>query len=218
MKRYFVRFLSLLSGSLLYAIGVVLTIRANVGYSPWEVFHVGLSLTTGISLGIITIIVGTVIVIFVTVVGEKLGFGSILSVLFTGFGIDLLFFLNVIPIAPNYATGMVMMIAGLFVISFGTFFYIRSAFSAGPRDNLMIIIKRKTKFPIGVCRVIVEFLVTGAGWLLGGMVGIGTIVSVVAIGFCIQITFTLLRFKPTEVDHETLIQTCRGIRNCFRKL
>lgn len=70
------------------------------------------------------------------------------------------------------------------------------------------ITNRRTKLPVGVCRGIVEFLALTAGWLLGGMVGVGTIISVLAIGFCVQITFKLFRIEPADVRHETLGQTC----------
>jgi len=83
----------------------------------------------------------------------------------------------------------------------------KSAFGAGPRDNLMVVLNRKTKLPVGICRSIVELSVTLAGWMLGGMVGIGTVISIIAIGFCIQITFAIFKFNPAAVEHETLKQT-----------
>jgi uncharacterized membrane protein YczE len=110
------------------------------------------------------------------------------------------------------------LIAGLFILSLGSYFYIKSAFGAGPRDNLMIVLNRKTKLPVGVCRSIVELSVTLAGWILGGMVGIGTVISVVAVGFCIQITFAAFKFDAAAVEHETLKETYdREIRRFKRR-
>ena len=100
-----------------------------------------------------------------------------------------------------------MLISGLFVIAIGSYFYIKSAFGVGPRDNLMVVLARKTKLPVGVCRFAIELAVTLIGWLLGGMVGIGTVISVIAIGFCIQITFKVFKFDVTAVKHETLRDT-----------
>jgi len=71
----------------------------------------------------------------------------------------------------------------------------------------MVVLTRKTKIPVGICRGAVELLVTFIGWLLGGMVGIGTVISVVAIGFCIQITFRALKLDVTKIRHETLRET-----------
>jgi uncharacterized membrane protein YczE len=207
MQKLAIRLLFLSVGTFLTALGVVLTIKANIGYAPWEVFHVGLALTAKMSIGVATIVAGVVIVVIVTVCGEKIGFGTICSMVLTGVFIDLIIRLNIIPLAANLTVGIVMLITGLFVVSAGTCFYMKSAFGAGPRDNLMVVLNRKTKLPVGICRSMVELSVTLAGWILGGMIGIGTVISVIAIGVCIQITFALFRFDPTAVEHETLKQT-----------
>ena len=207
MQKFAFRLLFLSVGTFLTALGVVLTIKANIGYAPWEVFHVGLALTAKMSIGVATIVAGVVIVVIVTVCGEKIGFGTICSMVLTGVFIDLIIRLNIIPLAANLTVGIVMLITGLFVVSAGTCFYMKSAFGAGPRDNLMVVLNRKTKLPVGICRSMVELSVTLAGWLLGGMVGIGTVISVIAIGVCIQITFSIFRFDPATVEHETLKQT-----------
>lgn len=201
------RILAMLFGLILYALGIVLTVKANVGYTPWEVFHVGLAETTGLSLGITSIISGIIIVILVTALGEKLGLGTIASMILTGIFIDLIMLLDMINTASHIAVGIIMLIAGMFIISFGSYFYIKSAFGVGPRDNLMIILARKTKIPVGICRCLVEMLVTLLGWLLGGMVGIGTVISFFAIGFCVQIVLTMFKLDVTTVKHETLYET-----------
>ena len=212
MKKIAYRIFILLLGTALFALGIVLSIQANIGYAPWEVFHVGLALTMNISIGLSTIIAGVVVVVIVTVCGEKIGFGTVCSMILTGVFIDLIFLLNIIHKATNLTLGIAMLITGLFIISLGTYFYIKSAFGAGPRDNLMVVLHRKTKLPVGLCRSVVELFVTLAGWLLGGMVGIGTVISICAIGLCIQITFTIFKFDPAAVEHETLLQTIKKIR------
>jgi len=211
MKHLLTGLFNMTIGLLLTALGIIITIKANIGYAPWEVFHVGLSNTIGLSFGITTIIVGIVIVIIVTLLGEKLGLGTILSMVLTGIFADIILIINIIPIAENLAIGIIMLIAGLFIISLGTYFYIKTAYGVGPRDNLMVVLARKTKIPVGICRIIVEFVVTVIGWLLGGMVGIGTIISVIAIGFCIQITFSLFKFDVTTVKHESLDNTIKTL-------
>jgi uncharacterized membrane protein YczE len=159
------------------------------------------------SIGSAIIVVGAAIVVFVAICGEKIGLGTIVNMVLIGVFIDLIFMLNIIPLAANLIIGIVMLIAGLFIISAGSYFYIKSAFGAGPRDNLMVVLKRKTKMSTGICRSTVELSVTLTGWLLGGMVGIGTVITVFAIGFCIQITFAIFKFDVTAVKHETLKQT-----------
>ena len=207
IQKFAFRLSILVVGTFLTALGIVLTIKANIGYAPWEVFHVGLALSTKMSIGVASIAAGVVIVVIVTVCGEKIGFGTICSMVLTGVFIDLIIMLNIIPLTVNMTVGIMMLITGLFVISTGTYFYIKSAFGAGPRDNLMVVLNRKTKLPVGICRSIVELSATLVGWILGGMVGIGTVISVIAIGVCIQITFAMFRFDPAAVEHETLKQT-----------
>ena len=104
-----------------------------------------------------------------------------------------------------------MLIAGLFILSFGTYFYMKSALGVGPRDNLMVVLAKKTKIPIGACRFLIELTVTLIGWKLGGMVWFGTVLFVIAIGFSIQVTFGLLKFDVTAVKHESLAYTYNAL-------
>jgi uncharacterized membrane protein YczE len=201
----------MLLGLILYGLGIVVTLKANIGYAPWEVFHVGLSIATGLSIGLSSIIAGIAIVIIVTVLGEKFGIGTIFSMILTGVFIDLFLLINFIPLAGNYLAGIIMVIIGLFIISLGSYFYIKSAFGVGPRDNLMVVLARKIKIPVGICRSVIELLMTFIGWLLGGMVGIGTVISVIAIGFCIQATFKALSFDVTAIKHESLNDTYNNL-------
>ena len=213
MKAFLIRILRLLFGTFLFALGIILTIKADIGYAPWEVFHVGLALTMRISLGVASIIAGVVIVAFVSVCGEKIGIGTLTSMVVTGIFIDLIDKLDIIPMAESLIPGIAMLISGMLVISVGTFFYINSAFGVGPRDNLMVVLNRKTKLPVGVCRSFVELAVTLTGWFLGGKVGIGTVISVIGMGVCIQIVFAIFRFKAAEIEHESLKQTFEFLAN-----
>jgi uncharacterized membrane protein YczE len=198
-------------GLILYAFGIVFMINANIGYAPWEVFHVGLANTIGLPLGLTTIIAGIVITVIVTLLGEKLGLGTICSMVVTGVFIDIIYYINFIPVIDNLIIGIVMLIGGLLIIALGSYFYIKSAFGVGPRDNLMVVLAKKTKLPVGLCRSVIELLVTVIGWLLGGMLGIGTIISVIAVGFCIQIVFKLFKFDVTAIKHETLGDSFKNV-------
>lgn len=109
------------------------------------------------------------------------------------------------------------MITGLFIISFGSYFYIGSGFGAGPRDSLMVALQRKTGLPVGLCRGILEGSVVLIGWLLGGPVGIGTVIAAFGIGFCIQIVFAIMKFDATSVKHETLNATRQYFMNLNAK-
>lgn len=207
MRQFYIRLLRLIWGLFLYALGIVVTMNAHIGYAPWEVFHVGIAKTTGISIGTASIITGVIIGIIGVLLGEKLGLGTILNMILIGVFLDIILGFNIIPVASNLISGIIMLIIGLFIIALASYFYIGSAFGAGPRDSLMVALTRKTRLPIGICRGTIELFAVIAGWKLGGMVGIGTVIATFVIGFCVQTTFKLLKFDATEVKHETLDYT-----------
>jgi uncharacterized membrane protein YczE len=107
------------------------------------------------------------------------------------------------------------MIGGLFVISFASYLYISSGYGAGPRDSLMVFFSRKSGWSSGTCRGILEIAVSLVGFLLGGMLGWGTLLSAVMIGFCIQITFSILRFDPKKVHHENMVDSYKRMKRFF---
>ena len=209
------RLFNLITGLLFYAFGIVITIKANIGYSPWDVFHVGLTIKTGLNLGTISILVGLAILLIVILLKEKFGLGTILNIVLIGLLINIIF--PFIPIAVNAIIGIIMLISGLFIIAMGTYFYIKSAFGAGPRDSLMVVLTRKTKLPAGLCRSIIELSVTILGWIMGGMVGAGTVISVIAIGFFIQTVFKIFKFDVTSVKHETIGNTFVSLKEIIRQ-
>lgn len=207
----YLRLLRLIFGLFLYALGIVITLKAHVGYAPWDVLHVGLAKTTGMTIGLASILVGILIVAVAFLLGEKLGLGTILNMILIGVFLDLILKLNLIPAMDKFFLGVIMLIIGLFVISLATYFYIGSGFGAGPRDSLMVALARKTKLPIGFCRGTIEVMAVVVGWKLGGMVGIGTVIAAFAIGFCIQITFRVLKFDAKKVDHQTVTETYKEL-------
>jgi len=216
MGKIALRFSKLILGLFLYALGIVLTIQANIGYGPWEVFHVGLSAATGLSIGGASIIVGLIIVVITGLMGERIGIGTLLNMLLIGFFLDLLLAIGLIPRIENTLVGIIVLIIGLYVISLGSFFYIGSGFGAGPRDSLMVALTRKLRWPIGLIRSLIELTATIFGWMLGGMVGIGTLISGFAIGFCVHSSFKLLKFDPTKIHHSTLNESYAEIRAALR--
>jgi uncharacterized membrane protein YczE len=206
----------MVGGLTFFSLGIAISLRANIGYAPWEVFHAGVARASGLSFGTASIIVGILVAVIVTALGEKLGLGSIFSMTLTGVLIDIMLESNIIPASDNMITGVAMLLVGIAIVSTGSCYYLRSAFGSGPRDNLMVVLNRRTKLPVGVCRSAVELTVTLAGWLLGGMVGIGTVISVIAIGLCIQLIFGIMKFDPASVRHETLLQSYRSFAEIIR--
>lgn len=209
MRMMIPRLARLLLGLFLYALGIAVTMKANIGYAPWEVFHAGVGKAVGMSIGNVSILTGLAIVLVAFLLGEKLGLGTVLNMVLIGVFLDAILSLGLIPAMESWIPGLAMLFAGLFTISLASFFYIGSGFGAGPRDSLMVALRRKTGLPIGLCRGGIELAAVVVGWLLGGMLGLGTVISAFAIGLCVQLTFRVLRFDPTKVRHETLAATLR---------
>ncbi|MEA3508773.1 MAG: hypothetical protein U9R40_07645 [Synergistota bacterium] len=212
MKAFIKRLAGLNFGLFLFSLGIVMTINANLGFAPWDVFHKGMANVFGISIGIASILLGLVICVVVALAGEKLGLGTLLNMFLIGALLDLILYLEWVPVMHGAVSGALMMTAGLFVISLGSFFYMGSGFGAGPRDSLMVVLERKTGLSVGVCRAGLESAAVLFGWMMGGPVGLGTVMAAFGIGLCIQATFSALRFKTTDVKHETLAETVKTVR------
>lgn len=217
MQSILLRLCKLIFGLFLYALGIMLTIKANIGYGPWEVFHVGLGKVAGMSIGTASIAVGLVIILVTLLMGEKIGVGTVLNMVLIGSFLDALLLIDAVPVVDSTILGIIVLIVGLYLISFGSYFYIGSGFGAGPRDGLMVALARKTGLPIGVIRSAIELTATILGWALGGMVGIGTVLSGFAIGFCIQSTFGLLHFDPKSIAHATLRESFDELRLALKR-
>jgi len=209
MEPYTRRLFKLNSGLFFVALGITMTIKAHIGYGPWEVFHAGLAETFNISMGIASILDGILIGIIIVLAGEKIGIGTILNMVMIGLWIDL-----IMPLLKDQATlreGIIFLLMGLFVISYGLYFYMSAGLGAGPCDSLMVAITKRTKAPIGSCRCSMELIAVILGWSLGGMIGPGTVIAAVGLGLTIQVTFKLLKFDATHIRHETIRDTVMGI-------
>ena len=201
------RLLRLLFGLFLYAVGIVLTMKAHIGYAPWEVFHAGLANVLGLQIGNVTIWVGVVIGLIVMLSGERIGLGTVSNMVLVGLFMNMLLKSTLIKEQSSFLPGILQLVVGLFIISLASFFYISSGFGAGPRDSLMVFLSRKSGLSVGVCRGAIELSVTIVGFLMGGMLGWGTLLSAFLIGFCIQLTFRVLRFDPKTVVHDDFVSS-----------
>ena len=161
----------------------------------------------------INVLSGLLILVVTVAMGERFGLGTILNAVLIGFGVDVLQYYHAVPLIENYWLGIIVMFLGQFSISLGTYFYISAGLGSGPRDSLMIGLKRRLpKVPIGMIRGLIEGSVLLAGWLLGAKVGLGTIIAAFGISTILQLTFNWLHFDAKSVQHEGIWQTL-GIKN-----
>ncbi|AWB87333.1 YczE/YyaS/YitT family protein [Mycetocola zhujimingii] len=185
------RILQLLIGLFLYGIAIALIVRAGIGVSPWDVLTQGVSLKTGWGFGLITILIGALLLLLWIPLRQKPGIGTVLNVLLVGLAADLGLWL--IPEDLVLWARILLFSAGLLTLALATGLYLGARFGAGPRDGLMTGVHELTGWPIWVGRSGIELTVLGIGWLLGGNVGIGTLLFAVLIGPLCGITIPWFR-------------------------
>ena len=174
------RILQLLIGLVLYGAGCALTIRAGWGVDPWTVFAEGISIHTGIGIGWVTNILGGLVLLAWIPLRQKPGIGTVANVALVGTSMQAT--LALVPAAPGLWSGGVMLIGGILLVALASGLYLGTAFGPGPRDGLMTGLHRRLGWPIWLCRLLVESTVLVAGWMLGGTVGVGTVIFAVCIG------------------------------------
>lgn len=207
-KEYVVRLVRLNVGLFLYALGVYFCVQANIGLAPWDAFHMGFAMITGITMGNICIIFSIIIIGIALLLKEKVGIGSILNALLIGKYLDFLMFHEVIPTAGNMLFSILMMFFGVFVIACASFMYIGTGMGCGPRDTFMVALgKRLPKLSVGVIRGSIEGTVLVIGWICGAPIGLGTVLYMLSLSYVMQMVFHALHFNLQDVKHENLLDT-----------
>lgn len=184
----------LFAGYFLCALGIVANLYANLGTSPWTVFHVGLTNITKLSLGQISQIVGLVIIIITWKLKFGPGFGTIANMIFIGLFVDLIIYLNIIPIQTQLFWQLFQLICSILTIGLGAFLYLRTQLGAGPRDGLMVVLTKIFNKPVSYIRASMDVIVTIIGYLLGGPLGVGSIISALSLGYSMQFFFKIGKF------------------------
>ena len=210
--QYLRRLLWLAAGMLVSAVGIVMMLQANVGLEPWSVLQQGMAQTIHITYGAASVIVGAGAILIAVLCGESFGFGTIINIVLCAVFIDTLLYLGWIPRMTGLVSGLAMLVCGLELLALGTWMYMKSALGAGPRDALMVALARKTGRSVGLCRATVEIFVILTGWLLGGQVGVGTVVAALGLGSLFNLNFHLLGFRAAEVHQESVAETLRILR------
>lgn len=190
------RIVQLLVGLFLYGIAIALMVRAGIGVSPWDVLTQGLVKQTGLPFGLLTNLVGILVLLLWIPIRERPGAGTILNVLLIGPSAQLGLWLIPQQTVPVFQ-GLVYT-AGLVLLAIATGLYLGARLGPGPRDGLMTGLHRRTGWRIWIVRTAIEVTVLTIGWVLGGQVGIGTVAFALLIGPMVNITLPVLRV-PTGV-------------------
>ena len=194
------RVVQLLSGLFLYGFAISMMLRAAVGVSPWDVLSQGIMKQTGIPFGLVTNIVGAVVLLLWIPIRQKPGIGTVLNVLLIGPSAQL--GLALLPAVTVLWQQILLFGGGLALLAIATGLYIGARFGPGPRDGLMTGVHKRYGWPIWAVRTSIEVVVLLIGWVLGGNVGVGTIAFALLIGPMVNVTLPLLRVPEAPIKRE----------------
>lgn len=185
------RIIQLLIGLVLYGFAISMMLRAAIGVSPWDVLSQGITKQTGIPFGVVTNLVGALVLLLWIPIRQKPGIGTVLNVLLVGTSAQ--GGLLLLPEVTILWQQVLLFAGGLSLLAVATGLYIGARFGPGPRDGLMTGIHKRYGWPIWAVRTSIEVTVLLIGWLLGGNVGVGTVAFALLIGPMVNVTLPLLR-------------------------
>lgn len=212
MKQEILKYLKLMLGLLLCALGVVTILNSNLGLSPWDVLNQGLNRTIGITLGEANLLVGAFVVLFSIFLKQPIGSGTVINFLLVGVFIDMYIYLDIIPKGDVLLKKILILIIGILIFSYGCYVYISTGLGCGPRDGLMVILTKKSSYPLWKIKTCIEIVVLGLGYILGGTIGVGTVVSSLCVGPLIQYFFKLNNQDIKKLEHRSLISEFKFLK------
>lgn len=239
MKAIVKKFVRLVVGLAIMSFGSAMALQANLGMEPWDVLSHGVSVflqdvtiggVTVFTFGRANITIGFIILFIDLLCKEKVGFGTFINILICGNIIDLVTgalipgfallpdYTACVAMSEHFLPRLLLCACSVFPAAYGMYFYMSAKLGSGPRDGLMCVITRRfPKTPVGGIRVCIEGLALVIGWLLGGTVGLGTIILVCASGPVMQLIFKLAKFDVKELRNETSPETLAAIRKARAK-
>ncbi|MEV6054923.1 hypothetical protein [Streptomyces sp. NPDC052107] len=207
------RLTQLYAGLALYGASSALLVEAGLGLEPWNVLHQGLAELTGLTIGVVSIIVGVAVLLLWIPLRQRPGLGTVSNVFVVGLAMDGT--LALVPDAHTFAVRVPLLLAGIVLNGAATGLYIAARFGPGPRDGLMTGLHRRTGRSIRLMRTGIEVAVVVTGFLLGGTIGIGTVLYAVSIGPLAQL-FLRVFAVPSASSRSTLVAAVTPERAILR--
>ncbi len=175
---------ALLLGLTGYGTSMAIMVRANLGLDPWDVFHQGLALNTGMTIGIASAVVGVAVLFAWIPLRNRPGIGTVANVIVIAVTVDA--GLAILATPTSFALRVAMMVGAVVLNAISTVLYIGAGLGPGPRDGLMTGLVIRTGLSVRLVRTSIEATVLAVGWLLGGTVGVGTLLYAFGIGPLVQ--------------------------------
>lgn len=195
------RLVQLLVGLVLYGWSMAMMVRSGLGLDPWDVFHYGLARHVPLSFGQVTIAVGAIVLLAWIPLRQRPGVGTILNIFVIGLAAD--FGLSVMSQPANLVGRSALLVGGIVLNGLAGALYVGAHLGPGPRDGLWVAITRRYGLSIRLVRTIIELSVLLVGWLMGGVVGVGTVLYALSIGHLNQFFLKRVQVaKPVVAEPE----------------
>lgn len=201
------RWVQLIVGLFGFGLSIPLMIRSGLGLGPWDAFHLGVHNLTGITVGSASIAAGLIIVVGSFLLGIWPGAGTIANMVLIGVFTDLM--LPWIPDAGGLPSGLAFFVVGIALNGLSTGMYMGAQLGSGPRDGMILGISTSGGWPFRRVRTIVEIFVLSAGYLMGGAIGLGTLLFAVSIGPASQLGLQLFGVLPRPAGSRIPAQASR---------
>ncbi|MEW2270474.1 hypothetical protein AB0925_10810 [Streptomyces griseofuscus] len=190
------RLVQLYVGLTLYGVSSALLVASGLGLEPWGVLHQGLARRTGLSIGEVSIVVGAAVLLLWIPLRLRPGLGTVSNVFLIGLALDGT--LALLPPAHSLLARVPLMLAGVLLNGAATGLYIAARFGPGPRDGLMTGLHQRTGRSIRLMRTIIEVTVVATGFVLGGTIGVGTVLYALSIGLLAQFFLRVFALPPAS--------------------
>ena len=178
-------------GLFFFALGVVMTLYADLGMAPWGVLQVGLTRYTSLSFGQVSQVVGLAVLVLGWILGFPPGFGTVMNMYFVGYFMDRIMAWGLVPTPGTLSGQLALLVAGILVLGAASYMYLNPRLGAGPRDGLMMGLVQRLGRPVYQVRAAIEVTVLALGYLMGGPVGVGTLITAFTTGYAVQLAFRL---------------------------
>jgi uncharacterized membrane protein YczE len=191
---------SLVVGLWLFGTGDAILLAADLGATPWTVLAQGVSVRTGLSIGITTFIVSVTVLLLWIPLKQRPGLGTVLNIVVISIAIEVMY--TVLPRPEPLGVRLMFVLVGTATIGLGSGFYLTAGHGPGPRDGWMTGLHHRTGWPVGRIRLFIEVTVLTGGWLLGGTVGVGTAMFALLIGQFVAMGLAFVRrIAPPVAPH-----------------
>jgi uncharacterized membrane protein YczE len=167
-------------GQWIFGTGEAFLVASGLGVSPWTVLAQGIAVRAGLPIGLATFAVSALVLLLWIPLRERPGLGTVCNMVVIAAALQVM--VGVLPSPPNYPAGLAFVLLGIVLIGIGSGFYLTANLGPGPRDGWMTGLHVRFGWPVAVVRLAIEASVLVVGWLLGGTVGIGTVLFALLIG------------------------------------